>query len=109
MIEEPEDLEKNEFNDEYALIKIASKYYLLKIKSNSINEKIVTITLEDNTKLTVSLENIIIMNKESEIINEILENSNETYTTYKGNYEKPLVKKLSKDNPFKLIKGNKNE
>ena len=42
MIEEPEDLEKNEFNDEYALIKIASKYYLLKIKSNSINEKIVT-------------------------------------------------------------------
>lgn len=109
MIEEPEDLEENEFNDEYALIKIASKYYLLKIKNNSINEKIVTITLEDNTKLTIGLENIIIMNNESEIINEILENSNETYTIYKGNYEKPLVKKLSKDNPFKLIKGSKNE
>ena len=93
-----------------ALITIKKKNYTLPITdfNHKLGDELISITLEDETRLYTGTNNVIIINGDSEIMNAIL-NMGDFYTPEKDTQGKIKVKKLTKDNSLKLINGGKNE
>lgn len=96
--------------NQVALITVGEKNYTLPITdfNHKLGDELISITLEDETRLYTGTNNVIIINGDSEIMNAIL-NMGDFYTSEKDAQGKIKVKKLTRDNSLKLINGGKNE
>ena len=96
--------------NQVALITVGEKNYTLPITdfNHKLGDELISITLEDETRLYTGTNNVIIINGDPEIMNAIL-NMGDFYTPEKDTQGKIKVKKLTRDNSLKLINGGKNE
>lgn len=98
--------------EKYAIITIGKSHFTLPVKSCSHNrgDEVSSVILEDDTRLEIGTNNLIMVYGESDLINAVLESSNEDfYQPEQTKHGKVMLKKITRDTPFKPFGGNKNE
>ena len=98
--------------EKHAILTIGANHYVMPITAYHHNrgDDIVSMTLQDETKLKISTNNAIIVTGESDFISAILETSEEKfYQPEQTKHGKIMLKRITKDVPFKPFGGNQNE
>ena len=98
--------------DKYAIVTIGKSHFIMPVKNccHHRGDDISSIILEDNTRLEIGTNNLIMVYGESDLMNAILESSSEKfYKAQKDKQGKAKIKKIANDNKFKIIEGGKNE
>ena len=95
----------------YAIVTNRKSHFTLPVSNCTHNrgDDISTVILEDGTRLEVGTNNLIMVYGKSDLINAMLETSNEYFYQPKKENGKIKMKKITSDNPFKLLKGGMNE
>lgn len=96
----------------HVILTIGDEHYVIPIVSYNHNrsDEIVSMTLPDEAKLKTSTNNVIIVTGESDFINAILETSGEKfYQPEQTKHGKIMLKRITKEAPFKPFRGKENE
>ena len=93
----------NNINQKHVILTIGESHFVLPIKefkSLKLNN-MVSITLIDDSTIETNSNNTIMFTGSSDIINAMLETNENFYQPEKGKYSKVMMKRITKNEPFK--------
>ncbi len=100
-------MKENENKNQSVILTIGGTHFVLPIKSSfrRANDSTHNIVLEDNSKIEVSTQNIVLFADDSNLIKAILENQCEKFYMPETNENgKIIMKKINSEQPYKPLR-----